>query len=62
MLRRDFQGCQLISHENTNSQETFLSKEKKKWRQACVSNPNVLLFIQTRGNHWLVQNAPKPFA
>lgn len=37
-------------------------KKEKKWRQACVSNPNVLLFIQTRGNHWLVQNAPKPFA
>lgn len=38
----------------------FFFLKRKKWRQVCISNPNVLFFIQTRGNRWLVQNAP-PF-
>lgn len=45
-------------------QKTHTHKSKKKpekWRQAGVSNPKVLVFIQTRAWHCSVPNAPKPF-
>lgn len=52
---KDSQGT---SPQNPHSQK----KEKpEKWRQAGVSNPKVLVFIQTRAQHCSVPNAPKPF-
>lgn len=46
------------------SRNPTLTKGKKKtekWRQAGVSNPKVLVFIQTRAQHCSVPNAPTPF-
>lgn len=55
----DSQGCQGTSLENPHSQKQ--KKKPEKWRQAGVSNPKVLVFIQTRAQHCSVPNAPKPF-
>lgn len=52
---KDSQGT---SPQNPHSQK---KGKPEKWRQAGVSNPKVLVFIQTRAQHCSVPNAPKPF-
>lgn len=54
----DSQGT---SPENPHSQKQNKTKNPEKWRQAGISNPKVLVFIQTRAQHCSVPNAPKPF-
>lgn len=49
--------------QGTSPETPHSQKQKKtpeKWRQAGVSNPKVLVFIQTRAQHCSVPNAPTP--